>query len=68
MPSYIVGVDIGTTAAKVVLLDEFWTVLAQAGSEYATRYVGARGAEQNPWDWWSAAADGIRAVGGDRPW
>ncbi|MET9022855.1 FGGY family carbohydrate kinase [Actinopolymorpha sp. NPDC004070] len=52
----VVGVDVGTTGVKAVVADAGGRVLAEAGEEYATRYVPPHGAEQDPDDWWSATA------------
>ena len=56
----VVGVDIGTTGVKAVLVDETGRVRAEAGEEYPTRFVEPNGAEQDPEDWWAATA---RCVG-----
>jgi sugar (pentulose or hexulose) kinase len=58
----VIGVDVGTTGAKTVLTTAGGEVLAEAGQEYPTHYAGQNGAEQNPGDWWAAAAAGIRYV------
>jgi sugar (pentulose or hexulose) kinase len=62
MHRVVVGVDVGTTGAKAVLLSAAGQVLAEAGEEYPTRYVGRGGAEQNPDDWWRATARCVGAV------
>ncbi len=56
----VVGVDVGTTGVKAVVLDEHGQVRAEAGEEYPTHYVEPNGAEQDPDDWWTATA---RCVG-----
>jgi xylulokinase len=58
----VVGVDVGTTSVKAVVVDDTWHVRGQAGEEYPTRYVGATGAEQDPDDWWRATASCVSAA------
>jgi sugar (pentulose or hexulose) kinase len=54
--SSTVGVDVGTTGVKAVVLDAEGRVRAEAAEEYPTRYVEPNGAEQDPDDWWVATA------------
>ncbi|WP_460521875.1 xylulokinase [Flindersiella endophytica] len=58
----VIGVDVGTTGAKTVLATATGEVLAEAGQEYPTHYTPHDGAEQDPADWWTAVAGGIRRV------
>jgi xylulokinase len=58
----VIGVDIGTTGAKAVLLDAEGRVRAEAGEEYPTRFVEPNGAEQDPDDWWAATCRCVRSV------
>ncbi len=63
MEGYVIGVDIGTTSTKAVLLGPGSRVIAESGrSEYKTNYIGVSGAEQDPNDWWAASASSIRSV------
>ena len=62
---YVIGVDIGTTAVKAVLLDRELRILAESRSrEHPTTYPAGQSsaAEQNPDDWWKGAAAAIREV------
>ncbi|MGH3647878.1 MAG: xylulokinase [Micromonosporaceae bacterium] len=59
---YVVGVDVGTTSAKAVVVDDAWRVRGEAREEYPTRYLPGNGAEQNPDDWWGASARCIAAA------
>lgn len=52
----VVGVDVGTTSAKAVVVDGSWRVRGQASQEYPTRFVAGSGAEQDADDWWRATA------------
>jgi xylulokinase len=62
---FVIGVDVGTTAVKAVLLDRELQLLAESAShEHPTVYPPghAAGAEQDPDDWWRGAATAIREV------
>lgn len=60
--TYTLGIDIGTTGVKAVLVDVTGVVVAEAGEEYPTRYVGRYGAEQDPEQWWAGSVRSIRRV------
>jgi xylulokinase len=53
---FLVGIDIGTSGAKAVVMDLSGGLLAWAGQEYAIQTPRAGWAEQNPEDWVAAAA------------
>ena len=59
---YVLGVDFGGGASKATLLDERGRVVATATAEYPTHYGEGGKAEQNPMDWYEAAAKNIRTV------
>ncbi len=47
------GIDIGTSSVKAVIVDDKDTVVEQA-SAHAERFPSAAGwSEQNPADWWT---------------
>lgn len=50
----LLGIDIGTTGAKAVLIDEAGRVLAQAAAEVPMATPQPGWTEQDPEDWWSA--------------
>jgi len=60
--TYVVGVDVGTTGVEAVLVDDAYEVRASAAQEYATAFPAGGGAEQDPDDWWRAAAACVRQV------
>ncbi|HZC27933.1 MAG TPA: FGGY family carbohydrate kinase [Actinopolymorphaceae bacterium] len=62
MASVVIGVDVGTTGVKAVLLSATGQLLAEAGEEYVTHYVEPGGAEQDPDDWWRTTARSIAGV------
>lgn len=59
--SHAVGIDVGTTNAKVALVADDGRVAATATAALASRRVGEV-AEQDPRAIWKAVADGIRSV------
>jgi len=65
MKQMVLGIDIGTTGAKAVLIDASGTVLAEHTTEYPMATPRPGWAEQNPEDWWQAAVASIRRVVAD---
>ncbi len=53
------GIDIGTSAVKAILVDEDETVLAEAVSPVQTSYPEPGWAEQDPEDWWRACSSAV---------
>ena len=56
------GIDIGTSAVKVLALSEEGTVVARARRSYPTKAPATNWAEQSPDDWWSAVVVATREV------
>ncbi|WP_421725248.1 xylulokinase [Bauldia sp.] len=56
------GIDLGTSAVKVVVQDETGTAVAKARVPYETTTPQANWAEQSPEDWWTATCTAVRAV------
>ena len=59
---YLIGIDLGTSATKTVLFDEKCNVVASASKEYPMYQPKNGWAEQDPLDWWNAAAETSKAV------
>ena len=59
---YLLGIDIGTTGSKALLIDESGAVVASATTEYPMSTPHPLWAEQNPADWWAATIESIRRV------
>ena len=57
---YLIGVDIGTSGTKTVLFDQTGREVASASVEYPLYQPQNGWAEQEPADWWQAAAATIR--------
>ena len=54
MKSYLLGIDIGTSACKVAIFDRSGRVLAAENGDYPVYYPHEGWAEQNPEEWWKA--------------
>lgn len=58
----VAGVDIGTGGCKVVVFDLSGRQVASAFREYGVLHPRVGWAEQDPNDWWRAAAEALREV------
>jgi xylulokinase len=56
----LLGVDVGTTGAKVLLLETDGRILARVTETYDTSNPHPMWSEQNPEDWWHATCLAIR--------
>lgn len=56
------GIDLGTSSVKVLLLDKERGILQTVSKEYPVSYPQPGWAEQNPEDWWNATGAGIREL------
>ena len=54
-----IGIDLGTSACKLLLVDEGGAVLNEAAKEYPLSFPHPGWSEQNPEDWWRAVTDGV---------
>jgi xylulokinase len=65
------GIDLGTSSAKAVVLDTEGRVLAQASAAYPVTSAAAGYAESDPADWWAAVSacvrEAVATAGGARP-
>ncbi|MDL2233722.1 xylulokinase [Ruminococcaceae bacterium OttesenSCG-928-L11] len=62
MKSYLLGIDVGTSACKAALFDEDGAVKAGSGADYPVLYPQPGWAEQSPDDWWNAVCKAIRQL------
>lgn len=60
--SYLLGIDISTTGAKAVVVDEDGAVIASHNTPHPISTPQPLWSEQSPQDWWQGAAASIRAV------
>ena len=56
------GVDLGTSAVKLLLMDENGEIRNIVTREYPLSFPQPGWSEQNPADWWDACLDGIPAL------
>lgn len=59
---YLIGLDVGTSGAKAVVVDEGGRVLAAATADYPLSRPRPLWSEQDPADWWRGAREAIRAA------
>ncbi|MBE6035240.1 MAG: xylulokinase [Clostridiales bacterium] len=59
---YLLGIDIGTSGTKTVLFDKDANTISSKTCEYPLYQEKNGWAEQEPADWWNAAAEGIKHV------
>jgi len=62
MPSAYLGLDLGTTAIKALLVDHEFRVIGVAGREYPLHCPQRDWAEQDPEDWWRCLVECVREV------
>lgn len=59
---YLIGVDIGTSGTKALLITDTGEVVSSATVEYPLLTPRPGWAEQNPEDWWRATIESVRAL------
>jgi len=60
--AFLIGIDIGTSGTKTILIDESGQVKARATYEYPLYTPHPLWSEQNPHDWWEATCATLRRV------
>ena len=60
--SYLLGIDVSTTGAKALLIDEQGTVAASHTTEYPLSTPKPLWSEQDPGEWWNGACASIQAA------
>ncbi len=56
------GIDLGTSSVKVIVMNENGNILGEASREYPVYYPKSNWAEQNPEEWWLATKDCIKEL------
>lgn len=59
---YYIGIDIGTSGTKSLLMDADGNILAEATAEYGVHSPKPLWTEQDPEDWWNATVKTVREV------
>ena len=62
MKMYYIGVDLGTSAVKLVMMDENGAIVKIASREYPLFFPNPGWSEQNPEDWWSGVCEGMKEL------
>jgi xylulokinase len=62
MPKYFLGIDVGTSGTKTILVDPKGKVHASATAEYPLLTPKPGWTEQHPEDWWVGAKKTIRSI------
>ena len=57
-----IGVDLGTSSVKMLLMDENGNIKSIVTKEYPIYYPKTGWSEQNPEDWYSALIEGIKEL------
>lgn len=60
MKSYLLGIDIGTSACKIAVFDRHGQVMSAASGDYEVYYPQEGWAEQDPEEWWEAVCRAVR--------
>ena len=60
--AYLLGIDISTTGAKALLIDQHGGLISTATTEYPLSTPYPLWSEQDPADWWSGTLSSIRQV------
>ena len=56
---YYIGIDLGTSAVKLLLMQEDGTVVKSVSRDYPLYFPKPAWSEQNPEDWWQATIYGL---------
>lgn len=56
------GIDLGTSAVKLLVADREGNILESISKKYPVNYFNSNWAEQDPMDWWNACCEGIREI------
>jgi len=59
---YYIGIDLGTSAVKLLLMDGEGAIQKIVSREYPLSFPHPGWSEQNPEDWWTAVLEGVREL------
>ena len=62
---YYIGVDLGTSAVKLLLMDSEGAIKKIVSKEYPLYFPNPGWSEQKPEDWWSAVVEGLKELTAD---
>lgn len=61
---YYIGIDLGTSAMKLLLTDSSGKILSSVSREYPLMFPEPGWSEQDPEDWWKACVSGVKELTG----
>ncbi len=59
---YFVGIDLGTSAVKILLMDSQGQIISAVSRDYPICYARPGWSEQNPYDWYDRTIDGLKEL------
>ena len=59
---YFIGIDLGTSAVKLLLVDGTGKICGTVSRDYPLMFPHPGWSEQNPEDWWTAVQDGLKEL------
>ena len=62
MSAYYLGIDVGTTAVKALLVDDAGSVVGEAEAAQPLSVPKPGWSEQNPSDWWDGTIEAVRSA------
>lgn len=62
---YYIGIDLGTSAVKLLLMDAGGTIKKTVSREYPLYFPHPGWSEQSPQDWWKAVVEGLKELTAD---
>ena len=57
-----IGVDLGTSAVKLLLMDEMGEIKKITSREYGLEFPHPGWSQQNPYDWFTQSMDGLKEL------
>ena len=60
--AYFLGIDLGTSSVKVILIDENGKVIGKSSENYPLHSPHPGWVEQNPEDWWNATKKALKKL------
>ena len=57
-----IGIDLGTSAVKMLMMDNNGEIIKSVSKEYPLYFPQAGWSEQNPEDWWITVKDGLKEL------
>ena len=59
---YYIGIDLGTSAVKLLLVDGSGQICGSVSEEYPLSFPQPDWSEQEPADWWDAVCRGLKRL------